>query len=300
MASDFKLLDGIAAFVEVVSSGSFTNAANNSGHSTSYISKEITKLEQRLGVRLLNRTTRSLGLTAEGEAYYQQCSQIVDDAIAAEQLMGGKQSEPQGPLRISCPVSIGLSRLVNVLPKFTEKYPKIELEVDLSDHKVDLISEGFDIVIRASRKLDDSSLISRRFARFPAVSLASPEYLKRNGTPTHPSELADHKTIGYSNIKPSNVIGYTDTDGEHKTVTVNHVMMSNNSSLELAFAVAGQGIVRLPLFCLSNELETGKLVELFTDLPTSYVDLFLVYPTRKHLSSKVRAFIDFIVEEMGE
>ncbi len=300
MAADFKLLDGITAFVEVVSSGSFTNAANNSGHSTSYISKEITKLEQRLGVRLLNRTTRSLGLTAEGEAYYQQCQQIVEDALSAEQLMGGRQSEPQGLLKISCPASIGLSRLSKILPKFSEQYPKVELEVDLSDHKVDLISEGFDLVIRASKKLDDSSLISRRFARYPIATVASPEYIKKHGKPSHPSELSEHKTIGYSNVKPSDVWQYIDADNEVKTVNVNNVLVTNNSSLELAHAVAGQGVVSLPKFCFSDEIETGKLIELFTDLPKTYVDVFLVYPTRKHLSSKVRAFIDFIVEQLGE
>ena len=300
MSTDFKLLDGIAAFVEVVSSGSFTNAANNSGHSTSYISKEITKLEKRLGVRLLNRTTRSIGLTAEGEAYYQQCCQIIEDAKSAELLMGGQQAEPQGVLRISCPTSIGLSRLSEVLPKFHELYPKIELEVDLSDHKVDLISEGFDLVIRASEKLDDSSLISRRFASFSAVTIASPAYLKKYGTPSHPREMVDHKAISYSNVKPTDVWHYIDEDGEQKSVPVKNSLVTNNSSLELAYCLAGKGITRLPLFCLSNEIQEGRLVTLFTDLPSKNIDVFLVYPTRKHLSSKVRAFIDFIVDELGD
>lgn len=300
MTADFKLLDGITAFVEVVASGSFTNAALNSGHSTSYISKEITKLEQRLGVRLLNRTTRSLGLTAEGQAYYQQCRQIVDDAIAAEQLMGGQQSEPQGLLRISCPVSIGLSKLNKILPKFSIMYPKVELEIDLSDHRVDLISEGFDLVLRASHKLDDSSLISRRVARYPSIAAASPDYLKRNGTPAHPSELTQHTTIGYSNVKSTDSWHYLDKDGENKSVTVKNVVVTNNSSIELAYAVAGLGVVTLPQFCFGDEIAKGELVELFTDLPTSYIDLCLVYPTRKHLSSKVRAFIDFIIDELGQ
>ena len=241
-----------------------------------------------------------MGLTAEGEAYYQQCRQIVEDAVAAEQLMGGKQTEPQGPLRVSMPISFGLSKLGQVLPKFSELYPKIELEVDLSDHKVDLISEGFDVVIRASQKLDDSSLISRRFARYPIAALASPEYIRKHGEPKHPNELTNHATIGYTNVKPNGVWHYTDADGESKSVNVSHLFISNNSSLELAYAVAGRGITLLPKFCFSDELETGKLVELFTDLPRTFVDVFLVYPTRKHLSSKVRAFIDFIVEEVGE
>ena len=249
---------------------------------------------------MLNRTTRSLGLTAEGEAYYQECRQIVEDAKSAELLMGGKQTEPQGLLRVSCPISLGLSKVSGILPKFSERYPKIELEVDLSDHKVDLISEGFDLVIRASTKLDDSSLISRRFARYSAITVASPEYIKKYGEPSHPSELVDHTTVGYSNIKPANVWHYIDADGQNKTVSVNNVLVTNNSSLELAYAVAGQGIVTLPRFCFGDELETGQLVELFTDLPKTYIDVFLVYPTRKHLSSKVRAFIDFIVEELGE
>ena len=300
MNADFKLLDGIAAFVEVVSCGSFTSAANNSGHSTSYISKEVTKLERRLGVRLLNRTTRSLGLTAEGEAYYQQCQQIVEDAKSAELLMGGQQIEPQGLLRISCPTSIGLSKLSDVLPKFTDLYPKIELEVDLSDHKVDLISEGYDLVIRASEKLDDSSLISRRFARFSSATLASPSYLKKYGTPSHPSELVNHKTISYTNVKPTDLWHYVDHDGENKSVPVKNVLVTNNSSLELAYCLAGKGITRLPMFCLNDEVEQGKLIKLFPDLPSRMIDVFLVYPTRKHLSSKVRKFIDFIVDELGE
>ncbi|UGA56774.1 LysR family transcriptional regulator [Vibrio sp. VB16] len=300
MAVKSNLLDGMVIFVQVVKLGSFTLAADVSGHSSSYISKEVNKLEARLGVRLLHRTTRSLSLTPEGELYFQLSNQIIEDAEQAENAIVGKQGEPHGLLRISCPMSYGLSNLGPILDQFIEKYPKIQLDIDLNDRKVDLVSDGFDVVIRATMRLEDSSLISRKITSSEALVLASPSYLAKHGTPQHPYELDRHKVISYSNLKQPNVWPFEDLNGEQILVHVESHVLTNNSTLEVGLAVAGQGIFRIPCFALKDELETGKLVELFQDWAKPSVGVFMVYPSRKHMSAKVRCFIDFVIEELGD
>lgn len=300
MAFNGKLLDGMVIFSQVINSGSFTRAADISGRSTSYISKEVNKLEERLGLRLLNRTTRSISLTPEGELYYQQCQQIIDNAEAAEALLAGHQIDPQGSLRISCPVSFGLSRVRPKLARFIAQYPKVNVELDLNDRKVDLISEGWDLLIRASSELEDSSLISRKLTTAKGVTIASPAYLKKHGTPQSPEELADHDTISYSNLKHPNVWRYRLGEGKAIDVNVKSRLISNSPEMELALCLAGQGITRLPSFNLNDELETGALVQLFPELPSIEIGVYLVYPSRKHMSSRVRHFIDFMITELGE
>ncbi|WP_372880596.1 LysR family transcriptional regulator [Psychromonas sp.] len=300
MAIKNKLFDGIVIFVHVVKSGSFTLAADVSGHSTSYISKEVNKLEARLGVRLLHRTTRSLSLTPEGKLYFQLCQQIIEDADQAENAITGNQGEPQGRLRISSPISYGLSNLSPVLSRFTEKYQKIQLELELNDRKVDLISDGFDVVIRATQHLEDSSLISRRITQSEALVLASPGYLAKHGVPKHPYELSQHKIICYSNLKQPNIWLFQDHNGDSIQVHVKSQVLTNNSTLEIALAVADQGIFRVPRFALKDELETGTLVELFSDWPKPPIGVYMVYPSRKHMSAKVRSFIDFVMQELGD
>lgn len=300
MAVNSKLLDGMVVFVHVVNAGSFTLAADMMGHSTSYISKEVNKMEERLGVRLLHRTTRSLSLTPEGEIYFQRCCQIIEDAEQAENTIIGKQGEPHGLLRISCPMAFGLSNLSPVLSVFTEKYPKIQLELDLNDRKVDLISDGFDIVIRATAHLEDSSLISRRVTQSEVLILASPGYLAKHGMPKHPYQLDRHKIISYSNLKQPNIWLFKDHNNEPIQVHVDSHVLTNHSSLAIDLGVAGQGIFRVPCFALKGELETGKLVEVFPDWPKQLIGVYMVYPSRKHMSAKVRSFIDFVMHELGD
>jgi DNA-binding transcriptional LysR family regulator len=300
MSIKSTLLDGMVIFVQVIKSGSFTQAAELTGHSTSFISKEVNKLEARLGVRLMHRTTRSLSLTPEGQLYFQVCLQIIEDAEQAENAIIGKQGEPQGILRVSCPVSYGLSNLSPVLSVFTEKCPKIQLELELNDRKVDLIADGFDIVIRATTQLEDSALISRRISQSEALVLASPGYLAKHGMPKHPFELDRHKIISYSNLKQPNIWRFIDLNGEKIQVHLESQVITNNSSLEIDLAVADQGIFRIPRFALKDELETGKLVELFVDFPKTSIGVYMVYPSRKHMSAKVRSFIDFVIQELGD
>ncbi|NQZ24025.1 MAG: LysR family transcriptional regulator [Colwellia sp.] len=295
-----NLLDGIAIFVQVVQSKSFVNAAEKMNHSTSYISKEVSKLETRLGVRLLHRTTRTLSLTSEGEVYYQQCQQIIEDALQVESSISGRQQIPQGRLKLSCPVGIGVSRIRPILAEFLAKYPKITLDIDLNDHKVDLVADGFDIVIRAAVQLEDSSLISRRFMNSTSLTLASPEYLKNHGTPMHPEELVDHQMISYRNLKTPETWHYTTKSG-HKTQThVTSRVSCNNSEMMISLCLAGQGIIRMPLFNLREEVESGKLIPLFEDLMPINIGVYLVYPSKKNMPAKLRCFIDFIMEKLGD
>jgi len=290
-----QMLDGIVVFVAVVKSGSFTLAAESTGRSTSYISKEINSLESRLNARLMHRTTRSLNLTPEGEVFYQQCLQLVNDAEQAELALSGHQLEPSGTLKLSCPVSFGLSMLRPILANFTEAFPKINLELELNDRKVDVVAEGFDVVIRASAKLEDSSLISRRFMQSEGLVLASPAYLKKHGTPTHPSELVNHQTITYSYLKNPKSWPFITPEDNELVVDLDCRVVTNSPEMELALVLADQGIVRLPRFNLKDELETGALVELFTEYPNQNIDVFLVYPSRKHLSARVQSFIHFML-----
>lgn len=297
---DSKLLDGVVIFYQVIKSGSFTATADITGHSTSYISKEINKLESRLGIRLMNRTTRSISLTPEGELFYQQASQIVQEADQIISQIRGNQTEPQGLLKVSCPVSFGLSRVRPILAEFTETYPKVSLDLQLNDRKVDLIADGFDVAIRASAQLEDSSLISRKVMSSEGLVIASPSYLTKWRTPKQPSELVNHQCISYSYLKQPNNWTFIDQENNEFTVRVNSRVITNSPEMELELCKAGQGITRLPKFNLQDELETGQLVTLFNDFKRVPIDVYLVYPSRKHLSAKVRVFIDFILKHLSE
>ncbi|MGF1754856.1 LysR family transcriptional regulator [Vibrio makurazakiensis] len=295
-----NLLDGIVIFVELVKRGSFTNAALSTNHSTSYISKELSKLEERLGVRLLHRTTRTLSLTPEGKEFFERCQQLVEDAQTAESAVSGGQLEPQGHLKLSCPVSFGLTKLQPILVKFAQKYPKIHLDIDINDRKVNVIEEGFDIVIRTSNSLEDSSLVCRKLCTTYGVTLASPQYLEMYGTPDNPLELAQHKVITYNLSQHPSRWTYIGKDGKALNVNTESSITTNSPQLELAMCLAGQGITRLPKDHISNEVEDGRLVELFKEYPALQIPTYLVYPSKKHLSAKVRHFIDFTVNELSE
>ena len=300
MAFSAKLLDGMVIFVEVINAGSFTKAAENSGHSPSYISKEINKLEERLGIRLMNRTTRSISLTPEGELYFQQCQQIVDDAEEAAASIKQSQVEPKGRLKISCPVSFGLSHIRPIIAKFLQTYPQVNLELDLSDRKVDVVADGYDVVVRASAQLEDSSLISRRFMRSSGLTVASPQYLAINGKPKHPQELSEHQVFTYSYLKTPNIWQYQASNGEKINVKLNNRVSSNSPEMLLELTLAGQGIIRAPKFNLGNKLETGELVSLFDDYQPLEINVYLVYASRKHMAAKVRSFIDYVMDELGD
>ncbi|MEC6797917.1 LysR family transcriptional regulator [Photobacterium sp. S4TG1] len=294
-----KLFDGIVVFVQVIKSGGFAAAAEALGHSNSYISKEINKLEARLGVRLLNRTTRSVALTPEGEVYYQECSQLIMDAEQALGLMSQNSVNPKGTLKISCPVWLGSQYLQQVFSEFLTLYPEMQLDIDLSDKTVDVVADGYDLAIRASAMLAESSLICKRLFSCKIHTVASPEYLRHYGMPTHPSELHQHHCLCYSNLKQANRWQYTDAEEKLFNVDVQPKLRCNNTPMTVAMAVDGMGICHVPAFYIESQLQRGELTILLPEFDKTLVNVYVVYPSRKHLSAKVRRFIDLLERRMS-
>ena len=298
LSKDAKLFDGMVIFTQVVECGSFSGAAIATGHSNSYISKTLNKLEARVGVRLLNRTTRSISLTPEGQVYFEQCQQLVLDAHDAVSLLTQSHIEPKGVLKVSCPTSFAESHLQEVVSDFIHQYPEVNLVLDLNDRHVDLVQDGFDLVIRATDTLAESSLVCRKIYSCKGYTVASHDYLKRFGIPQTPEQLKSHQCICYSNLKKANKWIYRHANGTECQVEVTAKLLCNSASMELAMVLAGHGICRLPEFVMEKALKEQKLVILLSDYIAPTIDVYAMYPSRKHLSPKVRCFIDLLVDKM--
>lgn len=295
---DTQLLNGIVTFKQVADCGSFTQAATLLNHSKSYISGEINKLENRLGVRLLNRTTRQISLTAAGEIYYRQCQNIISDALQVERQLSGQQLIPKGNLRVSCPVSFALAKVRPILSEYMNLYPQVIIELELNDQLVDVVADGYDLALRASEQLPDSSLVSRKLTSVDIVTIAAPSYLEQWGTPQSPNELVHHRTINFRSTVNHNIWQYQEKSGRKITTKVDSHLITNSAEMELALCIAGQGIARVPKLVLTDEIKKRNLILLFDDFLPVTVDLFLIYPNRKYMPSKVRSFIDFLVSKM--
>ena len=293
-----SLFDGVVIFTQVVNCGSFSGAAEITGHSNSYISKEINKLEERLSIRLLNRTTRSLSLTPEGKVYFEQCQQMVFDAQDALASINKSNLEPKGVFKISCPVDFAQGYLQDILAQYLAMYPEVMLELDLNDRHVDLVQGGFDLVIRATTQLEESSLICRKIYASKVYTVASKAYLQRFGTPQEPQQLVEHQCICYSNLKAPRRWSYQGKNNKAIHVEVASKVLCNSSQMELAMVLADKGICRLPEFTMHQAMVDNKLEVLFDDYPEQEVNVYAIYPSRKHLSPKVRCFIDLLLEKM--
>ncbi|WP_019030109.1 LysR family transcriptional regulator [Colwellia piezophila] len=295
---DSKLFDGMVIFTKVVECGSFSGAAEATGHSNSYISKSLNKLEARVGVRLLNRTTRSISMTPEGQVYYEQCQQLVFDAQDALSLLTQSHIEPKGVLKVSCPTSFAESHLQEVVSTFMQQYPEVNLVLDLNDRHVDLVQDGFDLVIRATEQLTESSLVCRKIYSCKGYTVASHDYLKRFGLPESPEQLKSHQCICYSNLKQANKWSYRHSDGTDSQVEVRAKLLCNSASMELAMVLADHGVCRLPEFVMEKALKEKSLAILFSDYIAPTINVYAIYPSRKYLSPKVRCFIDLLVDKM--
>lgn len=290
-------LDDMVAFIKVVEARSFTAAGARLGLSKSVVSRRIAELEDRLGARLLNRTTRKLSLTEIGQAFYERCARIVADVEEAERAVGDLHGAPRGRLRLNAPVSFGRLHLAAAIVAFIERYPAIEIDVDLNDRYVDLLEDGYDLAVRVGR-LRDSSLVARKLAPSRRAVVASPAYLERCGVPETPLDLANHNCLLYTNIPTAEQWQFADGD-EAFSVKVTGPMRANNGDLACAAAVAGMGIAVLPTFLCGAALATGDLVALDLPLKTTETGVYAVYPQNRHLSSKVRAFVDFLAARFG-
>jgi len=298
MTLNTKLFDGVVIFCQVVRHKGFSAAAEATGHSTSYISKEINKLEARLGLRLLQRTTRSISLTAEGEIYFQQCKQLVSDAENALGMMTQSHVAPKGRLRISCPVAFGTKQLQPIISQYAQLYPQVELELDLNDRHIDVIQEGYDLAIRATGQLEESSLICKKIYQCEAYTLASKEFIEKYGKPTTPLELTEYSCICYANMKRPSRWHYQSLTGDNMQVDVNQAILSNNAQMQLAMMQDGHGICRLPEFCLDNDT-LATTVTLFEDYKKPIINVYVVYPSKKYLSPRVRGFIDLLSSRLN-
>ncbi len=284
----------IESFIAVVESGSFVKAAATLGISKTAISRYVADLEARLGTRLLQRTTRRLSLTEPGQRYVERCRQILTELDEADAMAGEQDGLPAGPLRINAPHTFGVLHLAPLWPTFLSRHSQVSLDITLSDRLVDIVDEGYDLAIRITR-LPDSSLVHRRLAGTRLVLCASPGYLAQHGTPPHPSELAHHETVGYSYFAHRREWRFDGPDGP-VSVRTRARLIADNGDTCLAAAVAGAGIILQPAFLVQDALRDGRLVEFLPEYTQGEMGVYVVYPSRKYLSAKVRALIDFLVD----
>ncbi|MEQ8603036.1 MAG: LysR family transcriptional regulator [Marivibrio sp.] len=288
-------LSGIAVFAAVVEAGSFTKAGDKLGLSKSAVSKQITKLEERLGAQLMNRTTRRLSLTEVGQAFYERCRRIVAEAEEAELAVTRLQVAPRGILRLSAPVSFGIEHLGPALPDFMAQHPEVQIDMECADRQVDLVEEGFDMAVRIGR-MRDSSLIAKRIAYSRRKVLAAPGYWAEHGKPAHPDELTQHRCLTYAYLQTAQNWEFQDPEtGKPFTVTVNSGPLHSNNGHVLAHAAAGgRGVIYTPTFICRSELRAGRLESALDAFDAEPIGVHAVYPPNRHLSAKVRAFIDFL------
>jgi DNA-binding transcriptional LysR family regulator len=284
----------IEAFAAVVQEGSFTAASERLDVSKSHVSNLVSELEERLGVRLLHRTTRSVEPTPEGEAYCERVTRILDDLEEADRSLRQARSEPIGELRVTAPVSVGASYLGELVGEFVGRHEKLTATVDLSDRKVDMVDEGFDVAIRAG-VLEDSSLIVRKIVDFDVFVCAAPRYLERRGRPEHPEELADHDCLVYSYLPTEKTWRFTGP--EEIDAHIEGPIESNNGTVLADAATWGAGLIMAPEFITAPYLEEGSLVAVLEDWALESGALWALYPHRRHLSAKVRKFTDFLQEK---
>jgi DNA-binding transcriptional LysR family regulator len=291
-------LGGIQAFTRVVEIGSFTGAAEALGQTKSAISKQVAKLEDHLGARLLNRTTRRMSPTEVGQAFYERCQRIVADLDDAERSVMELQETPRGLLRINAPMSFAIRYLAPVISDFMKLYPELEVDLDLNDRVVDVVAEGYDLVIRISR-MADSTLIARKLAPFRRIICASPEYWSTHEWPQTPDDLCDHNCLMYKYLSSGNEWSFIDPDGTESSVRISGNFSTNNGDALLAAARRGLGILATPSFIAYDDLKAGNLEPALLDYTDADANIYAVYPHNRHLSAKVRLFVDFMVEQFG-
>lgn len=287
-------LTRMRCFIQVVDSKGFSSAAREMGRSKALVSKYVGDLEDELGVRLLNRTTRQVSLTEVGEAYYKEAIEIlqrIDDLQASVQ---SSHQEVRGRLRVAAPRSLGDDLLNKTLMQFLSKYPDVTLDLRLEDRFVDLVEEGFDVAVRVTQ-LEDSSLIARKIAPFRTVVCATPAIIEKYGAPKTPSDLTSRACIIDTNYRFKQNWVFED-NGERLSIVVKGPLEVNSAGAAREAALCDLGFLRTPLFFVNDEVEAGRLVLLLEEYEEPMRGIYAVYPHRRHLSAKVRAFVDFLVE----
>jgi len=288
-------LTEMEAFVQVVDHGGFTDAARKMGLSKSAVSKHVSALEGRLAVRLLTRTTRRVSPTEVGLAYYDRARAVLTQAEEADSMVTAMQATPKGSLRVSAPVSFGVTQVAAAVARFLGAHPEVDVNMVLDDRFVELLAEGFDVAIRIGN-LPDSSLKAKKLTGTRSVIAASPGYLAEAGTPRSIDDLGQHRLLHYSQLSSGNFWRLRAPGGEERQVRVGGRLTVNNGEALMRAAEAGLGIAQIPSFMLGAALEEGRLVEVLPDRPPEILGVYAVYPQGRFPQPKLRAFIDFMAE----
>lgn len=284
-----------AVFCAVVEKGSFTAAAAALELSKGAVSKYVSRLESRLGVRLLNRTTRRLSLTEAGEAFYQRATRAIAELAEAEREAADHAGRPRGHLRVSAPTFYGSEMLARQLGEFHRRYPDISMELVLENRFVDLVRERFDVALRISAPRD-SSLVMRRLAEIPIVTCAAPAYLERQGRPEAPADLRRHACLIYTLAPRPQEWIFVGAEGRRYSVTVDGPFRFNDDHVQRAAALDGLGILRMPKLFVQQALDSGELIQLWPDGAGPALTLAAVYPSRQAQPAKLRAFVEFMAD----
>ena len=286
-------MQAIEAFLAVAEQGSCSAAARRLGTTKSTVSKRVRLLEERLGVRLLHRTTRRLALTTLGEIYRDNCRRLVGELADTEAMLSAHARNPRGRLRVTAPMTFGILHLGAFIARFQERYPEVAVDLTLDDRFLDLVGEGYDLAIRIGR-LEDSSLMARRLGGATSRCVAAPAYLARHGVPAHPRDLARHNCLRYLYTRRPDEWRFT-RRGETVTVRVEGSLAANNGDLLREAARAGLGIARLPSFMIARELEDGTLQSLLPDWGGEEIGVFAVHPAHRQTNPALRAFLDALL-----
>jgi len=294
--------DAMQAFARVVEAGSFTRAAETLHMSKTSVTQLVQQLEARLRVRLLNRTTRQVKLTADGAAYYERVLRVLADVDDAETSLSSASASPRGRLRVDVPSPLARMILVPALPDFHARYPEIQLDMGVSDRMVDVIGENVDCVVRGG-ELTDQSLVARKVADLQLGVYAAPAYLKLAGTPVHPQELEDshHRVVGFLWARTGKAFPYAmHGKGESLKVQGRYVFAVDDGNAYLAAGVAGLGVLWLPDYMAKAHVTSGELVPLFQDWRLDPMPLYVAFPPNRHVSAKLRVFIEWVAELMAQ
>ena len=289
-------LSGILAFVRAAEARNFTKAAQQLGMTPSGVSKAISRLESQFKVRLLHRTSRSVTMTPEGTTFYERCRQIVADLQDAEQLLSQAQMAPQGVLRITLPLSVGRLHLARAIPEFVRRYPDITVEASLTDRLVDLVEEGYDLAVRMG-KPPDSRVVARPLTVGKLVTCASPDYLKQHGTPRTPEDLVAHNCIRF--VLPSTGRAQDwkfQRDGKRFSVAVSGNVALDHAEALVEAALAGTALIQISTFVTAPAIRRGDLKAVLTRFQVESPSVWVMYPQNRHLTPRVRALVDFLVD----
>ena len=283
----------IAAFVKVVEMGSFARAAERLDTSVSSVSRHVSELEAHLDARLLNRTTRRLSLTETGRVFHERCVMLLADLEEAEESATATTVKPRGTLRLTAAITFGVRHLAPAIAEFVTRFPQMRFDIELSDRALDLVDEGFDIAVRIG-SIGTQNLVGRKIGKTQLVCCAAPTYLSRHGVPKVPEDLSGHACLTYEYSSFKNVWPFRDADGRERNVRITGPVHANNGRFLEALAVEGAGVVYEPDFIVGPNVRAGKLQLILREFEPAPAPIYIVYPSRRHLSAKVRTFTDFL------